>query len=214
MKKILVAALAVGLVAGSLAAPSFAGKKKKTKAVTQTLYFHGNQPAGEAEINETWLDGILHKMDTTEPSGTMKSQFVTNYVGGPNTNCSGNGLLPVWKGDLVGNVSGDLKIELHTLASPGSTLVASLYPDASGGCNESAQPFAAQETVDVAPGQSVTEIVFKKVKFQSFGSLAIQFHMAPTTAGQVRILYDSADTPSSVTLTCTPTSGKVCAPTS
>lgn len=213
MKKTLIVALSLSLIAGALAMPASAKKKKKkAKAVSTTLYFHGNQPAGEAEINETWLDGLLHKMDTTEPTGTTKSQFVTNYVGGPNTNCSGNGLLPVWKGDLVGVVKGDVTVELHTLSSPASTLVASLYPDASGGCNEAAQPFAAQTEVAVAPGQAVTEIVFEDVNFQSFGSLAIQFHMAPATPGQVRILYDSPDAASNLTVSCTPTSGKACAP--
>lgn len=213
MKKSLIVALALSLVAGALAMPAAAKKKKKkAKAVATTLYFHGNQPAGEAELTETWLDGLLHKMDTTEPEGTAKSQFVTNYVGGPNTNCSGNGLLPVWKGDLVGTVKGDVTVELHTMATPAATLVASLYPDASGGCNESAQPFAAETEVAVAPGQSVTEIVFEDVSFQSFGSLAIQFHMAPTSPAQVRIFYDGADAASSLTLSCTPTSGKACAP--
>ena len=210
MKKTLIVALSLSLVAGALAMPAAA--KKKAKPVSTTLYFHGNQPAGEAELVETWLDGLLHKMDTTKPEGSAKSQFVTNYVGGPNTNCSGNGLRPVWKGDLVGTVTGDVTVELHTMATPASTLVASLYPDASGGCNEAAQPFAAQTEVEVAPGQNVTEIVFEDVSFQSFGSLAIQFHMAPATPGQVRIFYDGADSASSLTLSCTPTSGKACAP--
>lgn len=135
MKKFVLALTALALIAAPLAGPAAAGKAKKV-----TLYLHGTEQFGEAELPTTWLDSAWMKMDTTKPSGGQpKSMFVTNYVGGPNTNCSGNGLLPLWRADLKGAVKGTVTLNLHTIATPGATVVANLYPDASGGCNEAAQ---------------------------------------------------------------------------
>ena len=134
MKRI-AALLAVACVAAAFVAPAEAGKVKTFK---HTVYLHGTQQAGEAEAPDTWVGGIWMKMDGTKPAGDPpKSVFVTNYVGGPNTNCSGNGLLPVWAGDMKGTIKGTVTVALHTVASPAASLEARLYPDANGGCNES-----------------------------------------------------------------------------
>lgn len=208
MRKALVLILAAGLVFGSLAGPGLA-KKKKAKAQAITFYLHGDQPIDDVHIADRWLNSVWHKMDENEPSGQSKSQFVTNYIGGPNTACSGNGLLPVWRGTLSGKVNGDVKLTIGTIASPGSTLEAELFPDASGGCNEAAQPPAAVAEVSPAAGQSTTEIVFENVSFEAIGSLTLQLNMN-ASPGQIRIFYDGADAPSSLEFKCTPTSGKSC----
>lgn len=213
MRKIIVVALAATVVVGAIAAPATAGKKKKPKAPaaqTVTYYLHGSQPAGEAEISETWLNDAWMKMDGTEPAGSQtRSIFVTNYVRGPNSNCDGNGLLPVWKGELSGTVSGPIKLTLHTMATPGAVIDVRLFSDPTGGCNEAAQPPVAEQIgVAVPAGQAVTEVVFEDVTpFSPVASMAIQFNASllqttpggPLThPGQVRILYDSTTAPTSL----------------
>ena len=208
MKKLLMLGLVAGLLASSLATPATAAKK------TTTFFLHGKgpvKPVQEAYINEGWLDDIWFDMDATEPTAAEPSSvFVTNYFRGPNTDCDGNGLLPVWKGTYSGRFKGDVKVTLHTLATPVAPLVVSLYADPSGTCSADATPATAaveapkpvaQAEVEVAPGPGVTEVTFKKVKFQAIGSLALQLHMPTmTTPGQVRVLFDSVDYPSSMSL--------------
>ena len=205
MKKAFVIALAATAAVAALVAPATAKKSKAT-----TLYLHGSHQVQEAALNEMWLDGIYMTMDATEPAaGAPKSMFVTNYMRGPNTDCDGNGLLPVWKGDIVGKHKGDITVSLNTVATPAVQLVASIYADATGTCSSAGTPATAaseapapvaQETVDVAAGPAVTEITFKNVKFKSLANVILQLHVPNlSTPGQVRILYDSADYASSVT---------------
>ena len=221
MKRALVLLALTGLIAGSVAAPAQA--KAKAKPVKTTLYFHGTQPVGEAQLDEMWLNSNWMKMDSTEPAaGQPKSMFVTNYMRGPNTNCNGNGLLPLWRGDITGTVKGDVKVTLNTIATPAVELVASLYPDATGACRTEGNPVlpaseapdpVAQVTVTPAPGPGVTEIVFKKVNFKATANMIVQFHVPNlSTPGQVRILYDSADYASNISFACVPASGKSCTP--
>jgi hypothetical protein len=195
MRKAFGAILVVGLLVGALVAPAGA----KGKPVKKTFYLHGVESLGEAEIPQTWLDAIWHVMDATKPAeGQPKSQFVTNYGVGPNTNCSGNGLLPVWKGEVSGTIVGTITLTLHTLASPGAQLNASLFQDATGGCNEAAQPPAAEATVDVPAGQGVTKIVFKKVRIPVVASLVLQLEPPLPVPTQVRVFYDAASADSNI----------------
>ncbi|MGH2730966.1 MAG: hypothetical protein ACRDJI_10225, partial [Actinomycetota bacterium] len=188
---------------GSLAMPAEAKKKKKKPPpapVATTLYLHGNQPLGEAELPETWVDAIWHVMDATEPAdGQAKSQFVTNYAGGPNPECSGNGLFPVWKGEISGTIVGDVKVTLHTVATPAAQINVELFADANGGCNDMAQPASAAAVVDVAPGQAVTEVVFEGVNIPVAGSIVLQLEsIIPGAPTQTRVFYDSSAMASSI----------------
>lgn len=214
MKKSIVVALVLGLVAGALAAPATA-KKKKPKPQQVTLYLHGNDDVGELEYVNA---GDFQKMDTEEPSGSQaKSRFATNYILGPNTECSGNALLPTWRGTLSGNVVGDLKVTLHTVSTPAAQLSVELYADGDGGCNSAAlgveeyTPAVAEQVVDVAPGPAVTEVVFEKVKFKTIATLVLMVHIQPVAQNrsphQVRLLYDGAAQASMVELTCVPPKG-------
>ena len=209
MRKTMLVVLALGLFVGSLAAPATAGKTKTT-----TLFLHGKgpvKPVQEAYTTENWIDSIWMGMDTTEPTASEPSSiFVTNYFRGPNTDCDGNGLLPVWKGAFAGKFKGDVTVTLHTVATPVAPMVASLYADPTGTCSAAGTPATAaseapkpvaQTQLEVAPGPGVTEITFKNVKFKAMGSLLLQLHMpTQSTPGQVRVLFDSADFPSNVTL--------------
>ncbi|MFN2389827.1 MAG: hypothetical protein ABR575_09525 [Actinomycetota bacterium] len=212
MKKLLMLGVIAALVASSLAATAVAAKKT---TITETkLFLHGKgpvKPVQEAYINENWLDDVWMTMDATEPTAAEPSSiFVTNYFRGPNTDCDGNGLLPVWKGDFARKFKGKVKVTLHTLATPVAPMVVSLYADPTGTCTSAGTPATppseapkpvAQAQVEVAPGHALTEITFKKVKFKAIGSLALQLHIpTQTTPGQVRVLFDSFDYASSISL--------------
>lgn len=219
MKKAVIIAMVLGLVAGAMSVPAVAKKKAKPKAVT--LYMHGVEQTGEQEIPDN-LGGTNWKdLTTAEPAaGAPKSMFVTNYVGGPNNNCSGNNLYPTWGGELAGTVSGDLKVILNTVASPAANLKVDIFPDGAGGCDNSTtgstgyiEPIATQ-TIAVSPGPAETEVLFENVKFKTVASLVVMLTIADqgTSPAQVRVLYDSADYPSRVELLCAPKSGAGCAP--
>lgn len=236
MRKAIITALVLGLVVGSFGAPAQAGKKKKKKAVATTLYLHGTSQFGEQDLPVTWSESKWHQMDTTKPTAAeAKSMFVTNYLRGPNTACSGNGLLPTWQGALAGTVKGTLTVTLYTKASPLSKINVELYPDALGGCNSATAndwvPPAVSQIVDVAPGDATTTVKFEKVNFSAVGSLVLQLSVPRTLApdtpavppaygggrpiadpGQVRVYYDSASMAASVAFKCLPATGTSCTP--
>ncbi|MEA2476781.1 MAG: hypothetical protein QOC87_980 [Actinomycetota bacterium] len=216
MKRTLVVFLALGLMAGALAVPAQA---KKAKPVATTLYMHGTQPAGEAELPDTWLSSTWMTMDATKPTDAApKSMFVTNYLAGPNTTCSGNGLVPTWRGTMAGTVKGTLTITLNTVGSPAAKLQADVFPDGNGGCESSLgstgyTPPVATAVQDVPPGPGTTTFTFKNVNFKAAASLVIMLSIpgAPANPYQVRVLYDGAGFESSVKFSCIPASGSSCA---
>jgi hypothetical protein len=216
MKRTLILLLIFGLVVGAVATAE-AGKKKKP--VVTNLYLHGTQPVGEAELPDTWISSAWMAMDSTTPDGSSpKSMFVTNYFGGPNTACSGNGLLPTWKGALSGTVKGDIKLTLHTIGSPAAVMQIDVFPDGVGGCDSAVSmdyvPPAATAIVDVPPGPGVTEVVFEDANFKAVGSLVLMLSIpgGPANPYQVRVLYDGAGFESGFKFSCIPARGKSCAP--
>lgn len=211
MRKLLVTALAVGLVASVAAAPATAQKrKKKAKPVPVQLFLQGEATFGETEQVERWIDSAWWEMTPDEPEDGSKSVFVTNYVQGPNPNCSGNGLLPVWRGALSGRIKGDITATLHTTASPAASLVVELFPDATGGCNEDYIEPAGAVTVELPPGSNEVEAVIEDVDFEVVSSLVLQLRMEFQTPGQARVYFGGADTPSNLDFKCIPAKGKTC----
>jgi len=204
MKKFLGLALVSGLLAASFGASATAG------ASSTTYFLHGRGPVAESYINETWLDDAYMSMDTTEPTAAEPSSiFVTNYMRGPNTDCDGNGLLPVWRGDYVGKFKGTVTVTLHTIATPATDLVVSLYADGTGTCSSAGTPGVTEPTeapkpvatATVTPATNgVTEVTFKKVKFKALSNALLQLNVPNLSSpGQVRVLFDSAAYPSGVT---------------
>lgn len=219
MRRTITTILAGALVLGAFAAPMADAKKKPKKPVPTALYLHGAQQADEVNA---FAGENFNTMDPTEPAaGQPKSMFVTNYVVGPNTACSGNQLLPTWQGKLAGTVKGNLTVKLHTIATPNAKINIELFPDATGGCNSDLGstgylPPVAAQVVDVPAGQGTVEAKFAGLNFKSAGNLTVMVSMAPGVSGvladpvQVRILYDSADYPSAVSFGCLPAKGKAC----
>lgn len=218
MKRALAITMALSLVVGAHAMPAMAKKKKKKAApVPVTFYMHGAETVGEVEAQNAG-SGVFMNMDAEKPgSGVPKSMFVTNYLVGPNTSCSGNSLLPTWRGRLAGTVTGDVTLKLHTIGSPAAVIQAELFPDGTGGCDSTfgntgyVPPVAAVQT-DVPPGPGVTEITFPNVNFQAVGSLVVMLSIPgqPTNPYEVRVLYDDAAYDTSMSLRCTPATGTSC----
>jgi hypothetical protein len=234
MRKLLIGALACGLVAAYLVAPAAAKKKAQPQPVT--FYLHGPFTVGELDYAETTsneLQGLpdgFQVMDATEPSDPAPdSMSILNYIQGPNRSCDGNALFPTWEGKVTGKVTGDIKIYLNSLVVPDTGVIVDVFADTTGGCTstttgsaEYIEPVASiRTTLSEYAGEN--EIVIKNVSFESTYSLVVM--VSPdqmAVAGESkhdatshgRILYDSADFASRIEFTCTPTSGKSCLPAS
>lgn len=215
MKRFLVLSLALGLVFGSIATAD--AKKKKAKPIPATFYFHGTEMLGEVDMANNFGVGY-NKMDTTEPSGPApKSMGLVDYVVGPNSDCAGNYLYPVWTGQLAGRIVGELKVTFHSVAAPRSVDVR-IWPDimsqacAGNDLAEGTYPAPVlEQSVDLPAGPGVTEVVFENVNFQVMGSMMVQITPPAGEPLPGRILYDSADYASSVEFTCIPSKGsKTC----
>lgn len=205
-KKLLVTALVAGLLTANMAAPVEA-KKKKVKPVATTLYMEGESNFGEEDqiANGTYL-----KLQTAEGSGE-KSAGVPNYTGGPNVNCAGNSLIPVFVGSLAGRVTGDMKVTFDASATPAAKVEVRVWPDvAAQACNESYIEPAGAAIVDLPAGSGTVEAVIEGLEFEAVAGLMIQ--VTPVIGGApsyARVFYGTAD--SKVEFSCIPASGKTCA---
>lgn len=208
--------------------------KKKAKPVATSLYLHGATPiVGENDsfslVNEAFLP-----MDKTEPSASAPgSRWITNYLAGPNTQCAGNNLFPVWGGALAGTIKGDVTLTLHTIGTPGDVVVR-LWADVGQGASlcDSSNPAspssnyldpAGEVQVTLPPGPGTVEAVMEDVNLKAMGSIVIQISPAvavdvPDPGGSVlapmfsRILYDTTDYASVLEFDCIPASGAACTP--
>lgn len=214
VRRVAALAFAAALVAAPLS-PATAGKKKP-KPVQTKLFFHGSMPFGEVEAE---TNGIFLPMTPAEPSGTEpKSYQVTNYGGGPNTQCAGNSLFPVWVGQAAGKVVGDLTVRLHTISS-GGTVDVRVWPDvnstlcnsAATGTMEYVEP-ATSATVSLPPGHGALEVSLPNTQFTAKALMMIQITPVTVPPFFSRVLYDTADFASQIEFSCVPAAGaKSCA---
>lgn len=220
MKRVLAVAVVATLAATT---PALAAPKKKPappKPIKMTYFLHGSNQVGDAEQNFLMAAGL--PMDAKKPTGTtVKKKYVTNYIGGPNTECAGNSLLAFWDGNLAGTLTGAYSITLFTTAAPQAQVRVRLFdtPSASA-CNSGATkeyPLPLlDKTVTVPPGDGKVTIsgLFTKPK-EVKGILQIELS-APTEAAaglgdptsQVIANYDATTALSSVSFSCLPRKGK------
>ena len=225
MRKTISMLAATALVVGAFAAPAIA--KKKAKPVNTKLFLHGSTVIGENDSFSLVAEGYL-PMDPSEPSAEAKSRQITNYLGGPNTQCAGNNLFPVWSGPVSGTIKGDVKLTFNAIGTPGKAVVriwpdvgSSLCDSATSGTFDYPDP-AGEVVVDLPAGPGQVEAVMKGVNFKAIGSVIVQISPAvaadiPEPGGSVlepfvsRVLYDSADFASALEFKCIPAKGKTCA---
>ncbi|MDQ1687579.1 MAG: hypothetical protein QOK42_554 [Frankiaceae bacterium] len=202
------------LTAACLAATAAHGAGAATKApkpVTATYYFHGVNALGNQD--QAGLPGSLMTADKKKPTGTSDKNFVFYGLGAsPNTQCAGNSLFPNWIAPATGNLTGTAKV---TIFGQGSGVVkVQIFADVEAqACNE-AYPTPLGEvsvTLPAAPGPVTVSIPIAKFG-KSPGKVSSSFtvQLLPTLVppSVQRAIYDSAASPSSVTVTCIPKVGK------
>ena len=219
MKRFVVLALVLGLIAGSLAGPAAAGKKKKkAKPVATTMWMHGQNPIGELDGVQWFDEGAGGRstmtLDGEEPTGSTKS--MNFFSPGLNDQCTGLPLaFPTFDGDMAGTIKGDAKLFLNFASAPGE-LVARIWADQPVfTCNDAYVEPAAEVTFSVPPGQNEVEVVFEDLDLPVTHWVLIEVLALSGTdyKGQVgRLLYDSPDAPSRIEFDCIPASGASCLP--
>ena len=213
MKKALVLALTVGLVAGAMSVPAVA--KKKAKPAATTFFLHGNMPVGDGlETASNLTDQTIMRMDGNEPTEAYpKSMSYSSPAG--NSQCTGNPLFPSWEGRMAGKIVGDVTFKANFVGGPG-TAIARLWTDVPfASCTSSAAGTDAfvdplsEVQVEVPPGQNEVEIVFENVNVKVISNMIVELHQS-TPTNQGRVLYDSPDFASRLEFRCVPASGKSC----
>jgi hypothetical protein len=212
-------ALAAALVVASLAAD--AGAKKRVRPVNTRLYLHGTSPADEMDYGA--LADAYPTMDPKKPAaGAPKSKQIMNYLVGPNDQCAGNNLFPVWIGETKGTIVGKMKLTFTAVSTPGKVDVR-VWPDVASllcdqetlGANDYPKP-AAEVTVNLPPGGGTVKAVTKKVRFRATRSLMVQITPATGPAAGMldpfvaRVVYDSPEFASSLQFKCIPARGRSC----
>lgn len=203
--KLIVLGIVVGLVAGSLAMPAAAKKKKKKKApkpVATTLYLDGTATMGEEDQTGT---GTFLKLTPAAGSGS-KTMGLINYGAGPNPNCAGNSLVPVFVGPMTGRVVGDMTVTFDAMATGGSVEIR-VWPDIGAqACNDAYPPPAGAVTVALPSGSGTVEAVIEGLDFEASSIMMVQ--ITPISPGYGRATYGTDA--SKVDFECIPTSGDSC----
>ena len=213
MKKALTIALITGLVAGALAVGPAQAKKAKAQSVT--FYLHGTETIGEIDIANNFAVGYS-KMDTAKPKDPVPKSVTGLFWKEHWNDCAGMYGLPAWTGNVSGQITGDMKLSLHTINRPAGAIEVEIWPDVStmmcadNDFSEGSYPDpVASATVNLPPGHDATTVVFKNVNFKAVGSLLVQITSVGGPAS-TRILYDSPEFASSLKFSCIPTKGNSC----
>lgn len=168
-------------------------------SVATTLYMDGTTAVGEAE-------GLAYLTLVPQAPSAEKSMQIVNYVGGPNTNCAGNALFPVFVGSLSGRVTGDIKVWFNAASTAGEVDVR-IWPDVYGQlCNEAYIPPARTVQVNLPTGQGLVEAVLSGAPFDAGEQIMIQITPVTATPFVGRMFYGTAD--ARVEFACIPSSGK------
>lgn len=204
-RKTVVICLVAGLVAGSLALPAEAKKKKKKKKpkpVATTLFLDGESNFGEEDqsVNSTFL-----KL-APEAGDGEKSMGMPQYGPGPNPNCAGNSLVPVFVGPTEGRVVGDMTVTFDA-SSTGGNVEVRVWPDIGAqACNESYIEPAGAVQVALPAGSGTVEAVIEDLDFEAASIMMIQ--ITPISPGYGRAFYGTDA--SKVDFSCIPASGSSC----
>lgn len=212
-RKFVALALVAALMAAFVAIPAEAAKKKKKKAkpVATTLFLDGDSAFGEQDAGvPVAAPGTFHKL-VAEAGSSEKSRQVLNYGVGPNTQCAGNSLMPVFVGPFAGTVTGDITVKFEAMSTPGASVEVRIWPDvAAQACNDAYIEPARSAVVALPAGQGMVEAVLSGADFTAAAQLMLQVTpvLVPPFIGRMFYGTDA----STVELTCIPASGTSCIP--
>jgi len=147
------------------------------EAVQTTMYMDGAAPIGEG-------DALGFQTLVPQASGEEKSKQILNYVGGPNNNCAGNNLFPVFVGSLSGTVTGDLAVKFDARSTPGEVLIR-VWPDVNGQfCNATYIQPARSAQAALPSGEGVVEVAIPGDPFDVGSYIMVQVSPAPVTISE------------------------------
>lgn len=166
-----------------------------------TYHLEGTGLADEAHHHS--LAGFA-PMTIEEPTGSTKSKQISNYAAGPNTQCSGNNLLPTWSGFLGGNgtISGTMDVSIPAIGN-GDDVTVAVFADTSGGCNDAYVAPIASGSATLPEGPGTLEATLFLPKGVKPYNLVLMVYADTLTTAQGRVLYGSADFDGTLTFTCT-----------
>ena len=163
--------LALALVAGVLlVGPAGPASAATDGSATQTLYMDGTDQLGEVDQEAS---GTFLQLNAA-PGSAEKSMMIPNYVGGPNTECAGNSLFPVFVGDVTGRVTGDLNITFPAISEGGNVDI-HIWPDVtSQSCDADYPQPAGTVRVALPTGQGTVQATIPALDFVAEDSIMIQ----------------------------------------
>ncbi len=171
-KKVLALMLAAGLLAGAAVIPADAAKKKKkVKPVATTLFLDGESEYGE----EDQLANATYLKLSPQAGGGEKSMSLPSYSIGPNNQCAGNRLYPVFVGGATGTIKGDVKVSFLAQSTPGGKVDVRIWPDVGAqACNDEYIEPAGSVQVDLPTSKGVVEAVIEDVNFRAVTGVMVQ----------------------------------------
>ncbi len=191
-KKLIVLGILIGLLAGALAAPAMAGKKKKkpktppaaAQPVPTTMFLEGTNRFGEQDAGPLINPGSPvppgQYLKLTKEAGTgEKSMGIPSYSVGPNNRCAGNSLFPVFVGNVTGTVKGDIKVTFEAVGTPGSKAEVRVWPDLPATpsapiCNDAYVEPAGAVVVNIPSSRGAVEAVIPGMDFPATSTILIQ----------------------------------------
>jgi hypothetical protein len=177
----------------------------------RTLYMDGTNPVGELD-QAPGVGGYLQL--NAEPGSEERSMMIPNYVQGPNTNCAGNSLFPVFVGDVAGRVVGDMEVTFPATAS-GGLVELRVWPDVSSQqCNAAYVQPAGSVQVALPSGEGTVQATIPDLDFVADSKMMIQITPVPASGpSYARAFYGTSASSASFCLIPAGASGDGCAAT-
>lgn len=198
----------------AVSVPATAKKAPKQKPVKTILYLEGTMDVGDAEQDP--VSGVFLQLSPDKPDGvTPKSKALYSYAVGPNPDCAGNSLFPVFIArDFAGTVVGPVKFTINTVSSPGASVDLRIWPDIASqmcdsettGAMDYVEP-GASVVAPLPPGPGVVEVKTPNAKFEAQALLMFQITPILVPPFMARVLYDAETYDSRIEFMCIPPKG-------